>query len=106
MQDGTPVHCMTDANKFPAENFRGRVISRGTDLNPFNFYFWAVAQRRVYEVKPSTIPKFINVVKFFASEISEDVLEKVALEVLDRARLCFLVNGCHFKKLTKINSTR
>ena len=76
------------------------------DVNPLEFYFWAVAQRRVYEAKPSTISELINVVKQFASEISGEVLENVALDVLDRARLCLQVNGGHFQKLKKRGSKR
>ena len=31
LQDGAPVHCTTEAKKFLAEIFRGRVISHDTD---------------------------------------------------------------------------
>ena len=51
--------------------------------------------------KPSTITELINVVKRFASEISDEVLENVALDVLDRARLCLQVNRSHFQQLKK-----
>ena len=113
MQDGAPVHFTTEAEKFLSETFRGRVISRGTDnawpahspvLILLDFYFWAVVQRRVYVAKPSTIAELINVVKQFPSEINEEVLENVALKVLDRARLCLQVNGGHFQQLMKSGS--
>ena len=115
MQDNTTVHCATDSKKFLAENFRGRVISRGTDnawpahstdLNPIYFHFWAVAQRRVYEAKLSTIFDLINVVKQFVSEISEEVPENVAQDVVDRARLCLQVNGDNFQQLRSSGSKR
>ena len=115
MQDGAPVHCTTEAKQFLVEKFQGRVISRGTanawpahspDINPLDFYFWAVAQKRVYEAKPSTIAELINVVKQFASEIRKEVLENVALDVLERARLCLQVNGGHFQQLKKRGSKR
>ena len=32
MQDGAPAHCTNDAKEFLLEKFRGRVISRGTDI--------------------------------------------------------------------------
>ena len=69
--------------------FWGRVISRGTDnawpahcpdLNSLDFYFWAVAQKRVYEAKLSTYAELIIVVKQFVPEIREELLENVALD--------------------------
>ena len=113
MQDDALVYCTTETKNFLDQKFRGRVISRGTDnawpahspdLNPLDFYFWAVAQRRVYKAKPSTIAELINVLKQFASEISKEELENVALVVLDRARLCLQVNGGHFQQLKKKGS--
>ena len=37
------------------------------DLNPLDFHFWAIEQRRVYEAKLSAIAELINAVKHFAS---------------------------------------
>ena len=115
MQDGAPVHCTTEVKDFLVDKFSDRVISRGTeigwpanspDLNPLDFYFWALAQREVYATKPSTISEVIDVVKQFASESSEEVLKNVALDVLERARLCLEVNGGHFQHLKKMRSRR
>ena len=88
MQDGDPAHCTTEAMGFLVEKFRGRVLSCETDieqsvhspdLNPLDFYFWALTQMRVYTTKPSTIAEVIDTNKQFAYESSEDVLKDVAL---------------------------
>ena len=56
MQDGAPPHYTRKAKQFLTEKFQRRVISRGTeiiwlahspDLNPFDFHFWAAAQKIV-----------------------------------------------------------
>ena len=84
-------------NKWPAHS---------PDLNPLDFCFWAVAQRRVYKAKPSTISEIIIVVKQIASEISDEVQENFAEDVLDRTRLCQQVNGSHFQQLNIRGSER
>ena len=105
MQDGTLVHCTTKAKKFLAEKFRDTVISRGTDnawpshspgLEQLYFYFWIVAQRIVYETKPSAIAELINVMEQFVFESNKEVLENIALDVLDWATLCLQINGGNF----------
>ena len=72
------------------------MISRGTlawpahspYLNPLDFAFLALAQRKVYATKPSTVDEFIDVVKQYAAECQEDVLKNVAINVLKRVSVC------------------
>ena len=49
-------------------------------------------------MKPSTIVELNNNVKQLVSEIREEVLENVAMDVLDRAKLCLQVNGGNFQQ--------
>ena len=69
IQDGASAHCTNDAKEFILEKFRGRVISRRTDIawpahspdiNPLDFHFWTLAQRHVHASNPSTIDEVID----------------------------------------------
>ena len=94
---------LVDAVRRPAHypkrlKVRGRGVSRGSeirwlthlpDLNPLDFYFWAMLQRRVYAAKPCAIAEVIDAIKQFASESSEHVLKDVSLDVLEKARFAW-----------------
>ena len=108
MQDGAPPHCTTAAKEFLLEKFRGRVISRGTeiiwpahspDLNPLDFNFWAAAQKEVYTKKPETIEALVECVRHFAAAYDPDAIRRLANNVLKRAELCQRVGGGHFQHL-------
>ena len=108
MQGGAPAHCTTAAKVFPLNKFECRVISSGTqiawpahflDLNPLDFYYWALAQKEMYTVKPTTVNEIINVVKRVSEAHRDNVLHSVALTVLKRSNLCLLQNGGHFQHL-------
>ena len=62
--------------------------AHSADLNPMDFYFWALTQRQVYATKLFTVDELINVVKKYAAECREDVLKNIALNVLKWVRLC------------------
>ena len=113
-QDGASAHYTTEAKGFLVEKFRSKVTSRVTkirwpahssDLHSLEAYSWALSQRRVCATKPFAIAGVIDVVEQFASESSKDVLRDVALEVLERVRLCLEVKGGHCQYLKK-NSKR
>ena len=48
----------------------------------------ALAQRLTYASNPFTIDEVIDIVKQYAAGCSEDVLKRVTLNVLNRAKLC------------------
>ena len=107
MQGGAPAHCTIAANEFLLNKFGGRVISRGTqiawpahspDLNPLDFYYWALAEKEVYSAKPTTVNELMNVVKRFSEEHRKNVLHSVALNVLKQANLGVQQNGSHFQR--------
>ena len=84
------------AKQFLLDKFHICAISRGTDiiwpehspdLNPLDFYFWASAQKEVYAQKPETIDSVIECVRGFAEACNEDIVRRVAGNVLKRARL-------------------
>ena len=71
MQDGAPLHCTDIAKSLLTEKFRGRIISRGSeliwlahnqDLDPFDFDFWAAAQRQANMQKPESIQEPVECV--------------------------------------------
>ena len=110
MQDGAPPHCTTLAKEFLIEKFQGRVISRGTpitwpahspDLNPLDFYFWGEAQQEVYREQPESIESLVQCVKRFAETREASTIERVAENVLKRAKMCLEANGGHFQHLLK-----
>lgn len=110
MQDGAPPHCTNLVKDFLLEKFQDRVISRGTpiiwpahspDLNPLDFHFWGVAQQQVYKEYPETIENLIDCVKSFAARYDSSVIERVAANVVKRAKLCLDANGGHFQHLLK-----
>ena len=82
--NGAPAHCIIEVKGFLVEKFRGRVIRRGTEIgwpaldgrfHPLNFYVWALAQRRLYAPKSSTITKVIGVVKQVSSQAARGALK-------------------------------
>ena len=88
--------------------FLDRVISRGTsiiwpahspDLNPLDFHFWGVAHQQVYQEHPETIESLIDCVKSFVARYDSSVIERVAANVVKRAKLCLDANGGHFQHL-------
>ena len=95
---------------FLIEKFQDRVISRGTpiiwpahspDLNPLDFHFGGMAQQQVYQEHPKTIESLIDCVKSFAARYDSSVIERVAANVVKRAKLCLDANGGHFQHLLK-----
>ena len=83
------------------------LLAHSLKLNPLGFYFWALAQRRVYAAKPSIIAaEVIDVLKQFDSESSEDVLNGLAVNVREKNRLCLEVNGGPFQHVKKKHSKR
>ena len=106
MQDGAMPHCTLPVLRFLEKKFGNRVISRRTaipwpahspDLNVLDFHFWALAQRRVFEVKPATIDELVTCIKDFAGSYSEESLRKACSSVLKRASLCLEAQGGHFQ---------
>jgi hypothetical protein len=108
MQDGAPAHCTQPVLSFLNEKFGSRIISRRTDipwpahspdLNVLDFHFWAMAQRRVFAVKPETVDALITCIKDFAENYSVEALRKACASVRKRARFCLDVEGGHFQHL-------
>ena len=66
------------------------------NLNPLDFYYWALDQKEVYSARPTTVDELINVGKRFSEDHRENVLHSVSLNVLKRANLCVQQNGGHF----------
>ena len=110
IQDGALAHCTTAVKKFLLKKFRGRMISRGTDvawpahspdLSPLDSHYWALAQRQVYAAKPSIVGEFTNVVKQYSAGCSGEVLKNDALNILRRVRVCVQQSGGHFQHLLR-----
>ena len=101
---------LSSAKDFLIEKFQDRVISRGTpiiwpahypDLNPLEIHFWGLAQQQVYQEHSETIESMIDCVKSFAARYDSSVIERVAANVVKRAKLCLDANGGHFQHLLK-----
>ena len=95
---------------FLLEKFQGRVISRGAtiawpahaqDLNPLDFHFWGENQQQVYREQPESIESLIRCVKSFAATFETPTIERVAANVLKRAKMCLDAKGGHFHHLLK-----
>ena len=70
-------------------------------LNPLDFHFWGVAQQQVYQEYPEAIQSLIDCVKSFAAWYDSSVIERIAANVVKRAKLCLDANGGHFQHLLK-----
>ena len=92
---------------FLIEKFQDRVIavearsSSGQltpDLNPLDFHFWEWAQQQVYQEHPETIESLIDCVKSFAARYDSLVIERVAANVVKRAKLCLDTSSISLSK--------
>ena len=106
MQDGAPPHCTQAVLSFLREKFDGRVISRRTpvpwpahspDLNILDFHFWAEAQKKVFEEKPSNLEDLVSCVRRFSDQYDPTVIKKSCANTLKRARACLSAEGGHFQ---------
>ena len=69
------------------------------DLNPLDFYYWALAQKEVYSAKQTTVDDLVNVLKRFSEEHRKNVLHSVAHNILNRANICVQQSEGHFQHL-------
>ena len=110
-QDGAPPHTTAQCLKFLSEKFSGRVISNKTDfpwppsspdLNPLDFWFWGMAEKKVLEKKPKTVEELKMVVETFTREVSSDTLLRVSDNFMKRAAFCVQEKEGHFEHILKL----
>ena len=93
MRDGTPPHCTNAALQFLKEKFRGRVISRSSeiiwpvhspDLNPLDFWFWGYVESQLISKNPRTINEMKGAVEGSVSNIPPDMVRRAVANVTQR----------------------
>lgn len=104
-QDGAPCHCSRNNLDFLEQKFPNRVISRRSyrpwpahspDLNPLDYWFWGLMERKVFLQRPNNIPDLKRIVDEAAQRLTEEVRRAIA-SFLRRARLCATNMGGHFE---------
>jgi hypothetical protein len=104
--NGTTPHTSNNVIGFLEDKFRGRVISRRTDvnwpahspdLNPLNYFLWGYAASLVIRRKPTTIPELMEVVEDVIATIPEEMIWKAAMNLPEGCCACLNAERGHFE---------
>ena len=110
MQDGATAHTTNDVLNFLGEKFRGRVISRRSeiewppyspDLNPLDYFFWSFALIQVRRQKPATIAELRAIVEDVAATAPEEMIRDAVENIKKRCEACQMAEGGHFESFLK-----
>ena len=105
-QDGATSHTANVVLDFVKEKFRGRVISRRSeigwppyspDLNPLDYFLWGYVESQVRRVKPATIDELKTAVEDVVRTVPEEMVRAAAANMRKRCRACLAASGGHFE---------
>ena len=105
-QDGATCHTsersLTRVHQIFTEE---RTVSKGLwpprspDLSTCDFYLWGYLKGKVYEQNPHSIDELKDNIRNCISSITQVELERVFLNMLNRAQTCLDGGGGHFQHL-------
>ena len=105
-QDGATCHTsersLTRVHQIFTEE---RTVSKGLwpprspDLSTSDFYLWGYLKGKVYEQNPHSIDELKDNIRNCISSITQVELERVFLNMLNRAQTCLDGGGGHFQHL-------
>lgn len=90
---------------FLREFFGERIISKGLwpprspDLTSPDFFLWGYLKGRVYKNRPQTLDELKMNIATEIENISVNILNKVAANMVKRVRACVTEQGSHFEHL-------
>ena len=105
-QDGATSHCTDVVLNFLEEKFRGRIISRRSevswppyspDFNPCDFFLWGWVESQVRRVKPASIDDLKAAVEDIIAAMPEEYVRAAAANVRKRCEARLLADGGHFE---------
>lgn len=111
--DGAPAHTATTVRQCLDENFFGWIgqgngekkifdwPARSPDLNPLDFFLWGHLQHKVHLNDHADTEELENSIEEEITEITEEILERVKLNMAKRLRKCVEENGQLFEHLLK-----
>ncbi|KOC66354.1 hypothetical protein WH47_07423 [Habropoda laboriosa] len=76
-QDGATCHTSKETVALLKEMLNGRVISRGCDLTPLDFFLWGFLKSKVYANNPKTIDELKNNITAAINETEFQLCENV-----------------------------
>lgn len=107
-QDGAPPHYALAVRSYLDQVFPNRWIGRrGTvewaprspDLTPLDFFLWGHLKNVVYKCKPDNIQELKNKIRLECNNISQETINKVQQEFIDRLGYCQAQEGFQFEHL-------
>lgn len=108
-QDGAPPHYAADVRRYLDQVFTNRWIGRrgsiewpprSPDLNPLDFFLWGHLKNVVYKTKPHNIEELKTRIRNECDNISQETINKVQREFIDRLGYCQAQEGLQFEHLT------
>ena len=111
-QDGASCHRNPGFMRFLDEEYNGCVLALGADrpplrgvewsprspdLNPLDYSVWSILKDRVYKPRPSNLQELKDKIREEVSNLSEDLLRRIVLNLRSRAELYIANNGGHFE---------
>ena len=109
-QDSATSHTTNNVLDFVKEKFRGRVISRRSevpwppyspDMNPLDFFLWGFVLDQVKRIKPTTIDELKIAVEGVVSTVPEEMVRAAAANLRKRCEACLAASGGHFEYFLK-----
>lgn len=106
-QDGAPPHNARIVMDFLQDHFTGLIANnsetpwpaRSPDLTPCDFFLWGFIKDNVYAERVHSLEELKNRVRRAIALITPQMLAKVHLETIKRARVCMAQEGGHIEHL-------
>lgn len=106
-QDGAPAHNTNVVMNFLRNNYNGLIANnsatpwpaRSPDLTPCDFFLWGFVKDHVYAERVHSLEELQNRVRRAIALITPQMLRKVHLETVNRARHCIAQGGRHFEHM-------
>lgn len=109
--DGAPPHNRRDISAFLDINYktwignkanreRGHILwpARSADLTPLDFWLWGSIKDEVYSVRSNTPEQLRGRISAAFNNITQEKIDNVHRNVVNRLRLCLQHNGGHFEQ--------
>jgi len=103
-RDNATCHISNKTMNFLREFFGEHIISKGLwppphspDISPPDFFLWGYLKERVFKNRLHTLDELRRIITTEINFINVSVLQKVATNVVKRARACINEQGSHFK---------
>lgn len=113
-QNGATAHRTRDVKNTVRGYFQDRIIGLGfetedgreitwppysPDLNPCDFFLWGAMKDHIFRQAPKTLNQIKNLIKNYAESLTQETVERVMDNFVERLRLVDQMDGNHFENI-------